>query len=44
MWAKGISKKIGNAKANRIYEIAYKGLFRNLETLKAEIEKEKAEH
>lgn len=41
MWAKGISKKIGSAKANRIYEIAYKGLFRNLETLKAEIEKEK---
>lgn len=43
MWAKGISKKIGSAKANRIYEIAYKGLFRNLETLKTEIEKEKNE-
>jgi len=43
MWAKGISKNIGSVKANRIYEIAYKGLFRNLETLKAEIEKEKTE-
>lgn len=43
MWAKGISKKIGIAKANRIYEIAYKGLYRNLETLKAEIEREKTE-
>lgn len=43
MWSKGISKKIGNVKANRIYEIAYKGLFRNLETLKTEIEKEKNE-
>ena len=42
MWAKGISKQIGSVKANRIYEIAYKGLFRNLETLKAEIEREKA--
>ncbi|MBQ6064549.1 MAG: hypothetical protein IJK87_13145 [Prevotella sp.] len=43
MWAKGISKKIGSAKANRIYEIAYKGLFRNLENLKGEIEREKTE-
>lgn len=43
MWAKGISKIIGSAKANRIYEIAYKGLYLNLETLKTEIEKEKNE-
>ncbi len=43
MWTRGISKKIGSAKANRIYEIAYKGLLRNLETVKAEIEREKIE-
>lgn len=43
MWSKGISKKIGSPKANRIYEIAFKGLFRNLEALKTEIEKEKSE-
>ncbi len=40
MWAKGIGKVLGDAKANRIYEIAYKGLFTNLTALKHEIEHE----
>ncbi len=40
MWAKGIGKVLGNAKANRIYEIAYKGLSSNLISLKHEIERE----
>ena len=40
MWAKGIGKVLGDAKANRIYEIAYKGLFTSLTALKHEIERE----
>ena len=40
MSAKGIGKVLGDAKANRIYEIAYKGLFTNLTALKHEIEHE----
>lgn len=40
MWAKGVSKILGTAKAERVYEIAYKGLFTSLETLKHEIERE----
>lgn len=43
MWSKGISKKIGGTKANRIYELAYKGLLRNLENLKVEVERESNE-
>lgn len=39
MWKKGIDKKLGFEKANRIYEIAYKGLLMNLLNLKHEIEK-----
>lgn len=40
MWAKGIGKVLGDAKANRVYEIAYRGLFTNLTALKHEIEHE----
>lgn len=40
MWAKGIAKVLGDVKANRIYEIAFKGLFISLTSLKLEIEKE----
>lgn len=39
MWAKGIEKKLGETKANRIYELAYRGLFTNLTNLKHEIER-----
>ena len=39
MWAKGMGKVLGNAKANRIYEIAYKGLCANITNLKHEIER-----
>ena len=38
MWAKGIDVKMTNDKSRRIFAIAYKGLFRNLERLKVEIE------
>ena len=41
MWAKGIAKVIGSAKAERVYEIAYKGLLNNLVALKHDIEREK---
>lgn len=39
MWAKGISNIMGSVKANRIYEIAYKGLYTNLTCLKHDIER-----
>lgn len=40
MWAKGIANVLGNAKANRIYEMAYKGLYTSLTSLKHEMERE----
>ena len=42
MWAKGISNRLGTAKAERVYEIAYKGLYLNLTALKQDIAKEMA--
>lgn len=42
MWAKGLSSRLGTAKAERFYEIAYKGLYLNLTALKQDIAKEKA--
>ena len=43
MWAKGMAKVIGAAKAERVYEIAYKGLFASLVVLKHDIERAKTE-
>ena len=40
MWAKGIANVLGNAKANRVYEMAYKGLYTSLTSLKHELERE----
>lgn len=40
MWAKGMSRVLGDAKANRIYEIAYKGLYTSLTALKHELERD----
>lgn len=42
MWANGISHLLGTAKAERVYNIAYKGLYKNLTALKQDIAKEKA--
>lgn len=42
MWAKGMSKRLGAQKAQRIFEIAQKGLWTNLTALKHEIEREKS--
>lgn len=42
MWTKGIGSRLGTTKAERVYVIAYKGLFLNLTALKQEILKEKA--
>ena len=41
MWAKGMSKRLGIPKTQRVYEIAQKGLWTNLTALKHEIEREK---
>lgn len=41
MWKKDVAKILGYEKANRIYEIACKGLLMNLTNLKHEIEKKK---
>ena len=43
MWAKGINKILGSAKSERIYQIAYKGLYVNLVNLRTEIERENSE-
>ena len=40
MWAKGIATMLGDAKANRVWEIAYQGLYTSLTKLKYEIERE----
>ena len=40
MWAKRKNVRLDQAKMERVYEIAYKGLYSNLTTLKQEIEKE----
>ena len=42
MWAKEKQIKIDRAKKERIYELANKGLLRNLTDLKQRIEKEKS--
>ena len=42
MWTKGISHLLGTAKAERVYDIAYKGLYMKLTALKQEIAKEVA--
>lgn len=42
MWAKQKSLAMDSAKMERVYAIAYKGLFLNLEELKQEIAKEKS--
>ena len=40
MWAKRKNVSLDQAKMERVYEIAYKGLYSNLTTLKQEIDKE----
>lgn len=40
MWAKRKNVRLDQAKMERVYEIAYKGLYSNLTTLKQEIDKE----
>lgn len=40
MWAKRKNVRLDQAKMERVYEIAYKGLYSNLTTLKQEIERE----
>jgi len=40
MWTKGIATMLGQAKANRVWEIAYQGLYTNLTKLKHEIERD----
>ena len=40
MWAKHIERKIGQVKAERVYAIACTGLWKNLDALKHEIERE----
>ncbi len=40
MWAKRKNVSLDQAKMERVYEIAYKGLYSNLTTLKQEIERE----
>jgi hypothetical protein len=40
MWAKGMSRVLGDTKANRIYELAYKGLYISLTALKHELERD----
>lgn len=42
IWAKGMSKVLGIAKAEKVFKIAYKGLYINLTELKQEIEREKS--
>lgn len=42
MWAKGISHHLGTTKAERVYDIAFKGLYMKLTALKQEIAKEEA--
>jgi len=37
---KSIANVLGNAKANRVYEMAYKGLYTSLTSLKHEMERE----
>ncbi len=40
MWSKRIATMLGDAKANRVWEIAYQGLYTSLTKLKHEIERE----
>ena len=40
MWAKGISLVLGDAKASRVWQMAYQGLYTSLTKLKHEIEQE----